>query len=180
MSRVIIHATVTLDGFIADADGGVDWMFGRPSAPEDDAVVERVLERIGAVVGGANKTQTIEDGEIPYGGMLKVPVYLMTHTEHEPIERDGVTYTFVVDDIARAVESAKQAAGDKWVSLLGGSISRQCLVLGLVDELHLDVAPVLLGEGIPLFAGLGQRIDLERMETSAFASETHLRYRVLR
>lgn len=180
MALVIVHATVTLDGFLADADGGVDWMFGRPSAPEDDVVVENVMTNIGAIVGGANKTQTIDDGEIPYGGMLKVPVYLMTHTAHEPIERDGITYTFVVDDIAQAVESAAQAAGDKWVSLLGGSISRQCLQLGLVDELHLDVAPVLLGGGISLFAGLGQRIELERLETSAFASETHLRYRVLR
>lgn len=180
MARVIVHATVSVDGFIADADGGVDWMFGRPSAPEDDAVVEKVIEQIGAVVGGANKTQTIDDGEIPYGGMLKVPVFLMTHTDHEPIERDGVAYTFVVDDIARAVESAKQAAGDKWVSLLGGSISRQCLLLGLVDELHLDVTPVLLGGGVSLFAGLGRRIELERVETSAFASETHLRYHVLR
>ncbi|MBT2496136.1 dihydrofolate reductase family protein [Microbacterium sp. ISL-59] len=180
MARVIVHATVTLDGFLADADGGVDWMFGRPSAPEDDVVVENVMKNIGAIVGGANKTQTIDDGEIPYGGMLKVPVYLMTHSEHEPIERDGITYTFVVDDIAQAVESAAQAAGAKWVSLLGGSISRQCLQLGLVDELHLDVAPVLLGGGISLFAGLGQRIELERLETSAYASETHLRYRVLR
>jgi dihydrofolate reductase len=180
MARVIVHATVTLDGFLADADGGVDWMFGRPSAPEDDVVVENVMKNIGAIVGGANKTQTIDDGEIPYGGMLKVPVYLMTHTDHPPIERDGITYIFVVDDIAQAVESATQAAGDKWVSLLGGSISRQCLQLGLVDELHLDVAPVLLGDGISLFAGLGQRIELERLETSAFASETHLRYRVLR
>ncbi|MGP3536023.1 dihydrofolate reductase family protein [Microbacterium sp. RD1] len=180
MAHVIVHATISLDGFLADPNGSVDWMFGRPAAPEDDDVVNAVVERIGAVVGGANRTQTIEDGEIPYGGMLKVPVYLMTHSPHDPIERDGVTYTFVVDDIAQAVELAKASAGDKWVSLLGGSISRQCLQLGLVDELHLDVAPVLLGEGISLFAGLGQRIELERVETSAFASETHLRYRVLR
>ena len=179
MAQVIVHATVTVDGFIADSDGEVDWMFGRASAPEDDAVVEKVMERIGAVVGGANKTQTIEEGEIPYGGMLKVPVYLMTHSHHEPIVRDGVRYTFVVDDIALAVESAKQAAGDKWVSLLGGRISRQCLQLGLVDELHLDITPVLLGKGISLFAGLGQHIELERLETSAFASETHLRFRVI-
>ncbi|MEV0586885.1 dihydrofolate reductase family protein [Nonomuraea sp. NPDC050310] len=180
MATVIVHATITLDGFLAKEDGGVDWMFGRPSAPEDDAVVEAVMSRIGAVVGGANKTQTIEDGEIPYGGMLKVPVYLMTHSPHEPIERDGTTYTFVVDDIAEAVRLATQAAGDRWVSLLGGSIARQCLRLGLVDELHLDVAPVLLGDGISLFAGLGRHIELERLETSAFASEAHLRYRVLR
>ncbi|MEV4805429.1 dihydrofolate reductase family protein [Nonomuraea sp. NPDC049421] len=180
MATVIVHATITLDGFMATKDGGVDWMFGRPSAPEDDAVVETVMSRIGAVVGGANKTQTIEDGEIPYGGMLKVPVYLMTHSAHEPIERDGTTYNFVVDDINEAVRLATQAAGDGWVSLLGGTISRQCLRLGLVDELHLDVAPVLLGDGISLFAGLGRHIELERLDTSAFASETHLRYRVLR
>ena len=179
MAQVIIHATVTVDGFMADIDGGVDWMNGFPSAPEDEEVVRRVVQDIGAVVGGANKTQTVEDGEVPYGGMITAPVYLMTHSAHEPIERDGVTYTFVVDDIAQAVESAKRAAGEKLVSLLGGSISRQCLELGLVDEIHLDVVPILLGEGISLFTGLSKSIRLERVETSAFASETHLRYRVL-
>jgi dihydrofolate reductase len=179
MSKVFIHATVTLDGFMADTDGGVDWMNGFPSAPGDEDVVGRVIQELGAVVGGANKTQTIEDGEVPYGAEVKVPVYLMTHSAHEPIEKDDVTYTFVVDDITEAVEAAKKTAGDKWVSLLGGSISRQCLELGLVDEIQLHVVPVLLGEGISLFAGLRERVKLERVETLAFASETHLRYRVL-
>lgn len=179
MSKVFIHATVTLDGFMADTDGGVDWMNGFPSAPGDEDVVGRVIQELGAVVGGANKTQTIEDGEVPYGAEVKVPVYLMTHSAHEPIEKDGVTYTFVVDDITQAVESAKKAAGDKWVSLLGGSISRQCLEIGLVDEIQLHVVPILLGEGISLFAGLRERVKLELVETLAFASETHLRYRVL-
>lgn len=179
MSKVFVHATVTLDGFMADSDGGVDWMNGFPSAPEDEGVVGKLIQQLGAVIGGANTTQTIEDGEVPYGAMVKVPVYLMTHSAHEPIEKDGVTYSFVVDDIALAVEAAKQAAGDKWVSLLGGSISRQCLELGLVDEIQLHVVPILLGEGISLFTGLSKRIKLERLETSAFASETHLRYRVL-
>lgn len=179
MAKVIIHATVTVDGFMADVDGGVDWMNGFPSAPGDEDVVGRVMQELGAVVGGANKMQTIDDGEIPYGGMLKVPVYLMTHRAHEPIEKDDVTYTFVVDDITQAVESGKEAAGDKLVSLLGGSISRQCLELGLVDEIQLHVVPILLGEGISLFTGLSKHIKLERVDTSAFASETHLRYRVL-
>jgi dihydrofolate reductase len=180
MATVFIHATVTQDGFMADPGGGIEWMFGVPTVTEDEDVVKRVMDRIGAVVGGANKTQTVEEGEEPYGGMLKVPVYLMTHTEHEPIEKDGTTYTFVVEDIALAVATAKEAAGDRWVSLLGGSISGQCLRLGLVDEIHLDVVPLLLGDGIPLFAGLGQRVELERVETSGFAAEAHLRYRVLR
>jgi dihydrofolate reductase len=178
MAKVIIHATVSLDGFMADTDGGVDWMLGFPTAPEDEEVVGRIVSELGAVVGGANKTQTIEDEETPYGGNVKVPVYLMTHSAHESIEKDGVTYTFVVDDIMRAVDSAKQAAGDGWVSLLGGSISRQCLKLGIVDEIHLHVVPILLGGGISLFAGLEERIRLERVETAAFASETYLRYRV--
>jgi dihydrofolate reductase len=180
MSGVMIHATITLDGFLADPEGGVDWMFDFPSAPEDEDVVDRVCARIGSVVGGANATRTIEDGEIPYGGMLDVPVFLLTHEAADPIERDGITYTFVVDDIVGAVDEAKRAAGDKWVSLLGGKISRQCLEQGLVDEIQIDVVPVLLGRGIPLFAGLDRRIDLERLETSAFASETHQRFRVIR
>jgi dihydrofolate reductase len=179
MAQVLVHATVTLDGFMADSDGGIDWMFGFPSAPEDDDVVQRIWSRIGAVVGGANATQTIDDGELPYGGMLHVPVFLMTHTPHHPVEREGVTYTFVVDDIAAAVESAKQAAGQRWVSLLGGSIARRCLTLGLVDEIVVHVVPILLGRGIPLFAGLDTPVRLERLDTEAFASETHLRYRVL-
>jgi dihydrofolate reductase len=180
MATTFIHATVTLDGFMADTDGGIDWMFGTPTAPEDEAVVQRVMDRIGAVVGGANKARTIDDGEEPYGGTLKVPVYLMTHTPHEPVAKDGTTYSFVVDDIALAVATAREAAGDRWVSLLGGSVSRQCLRLGLVDEIHLDVVPLLLGDGISLFGGLGQRVGLERVETSGFAAEAHLRYRVLR
>lgn len=139
MATVMIHATVMLDGYLADSDGGVDWMFDFASALEDGDVVARVCERIGAIVGGANSTRTIEDGEVPYGGILKVPVFLMTHQPADPIERDGVTCTFVVDDIAAAVATAEDS----------------------------------------LFAGLGMRVDLERVETSAFASETHLRLRVL-
>lgn len=180
MGKVLIHATVTVDGFMADVDGGVDWMFGFEAADADMSLVQRVWDDIGAVVGGANKTQTIEDGEIPYGGMLKVPVFLMTHSAHDAIERDGIIYTFIVDDVSKAVEQAKAASGGKTVALLGGSISRQCLELGLVDEIQLHVVPLLLGQGISLFSGLTQSVTLERLETEAFASETHLRFRVVR
>jgi dihydrofolate reductase len=179
MAQVFIHATISLDGYMADVEGSVDWMHGFPVVPEDEDIVGRVVHELGAVVAGASRSQTIEDGEVPYGGALGVPIYLMTHTAHEPIQKDGVTYTFVVDDIRQAVELAKQAAGDKWVSLLGGSISRQCLELGLVDEIRLHVVPIILGQGISLFTGLRSPIRLERIETSAFAAEMHLRYRIL-
>lgn len=180
MGNVIIHATVTLDGFMADTNGGLDWMFDVASVDEDDALIGNVVNELGAVVGGANKTQTIEEGEEPYGGSVKIPVFEMTHTPHDPIEKDGTTYTFIVDDIAQAVEAAKAAAGDKSVALLGGSIARQCLNLGLVDEIQLHVVPILLGDGISLFAGLGETVKLERIETAAFADGVHLRYRVLK
>jgi dihydrofolate reductase len=180
MGTVLVHATVTLDGFMADSDGGVDWMFGFDSADADTELVEGLWQEIGAVVGGANRAQTVDEGEEPYGGMLGVPVFLMTHSSHDPIEKDGTTYTFVVDDIGRAVELAREAAGGRTVALLGGSVSRQCLELGLVDEIQLHVVPVLLGSGIPLFSGLSHQIRLERVSTEAFASETHLRFRVVR
>ncbi|MCR2785735.1 MULTISPECIES: hypothetical protein [unclassified Microbacterium] len=114
MGKVLVHATVSLDGFMADADGGVDWMDGFPVAPGDEELVGSVVQELGAVIGGANKTQTVDDGEVPYGGMAGVPVFLMTHSAHEPIEKDGVVYTFVVDEIAQAVASAKDAAGSTW------------------------------------------------------------------
>ena len=180
MGKIIIHATITLDGFMADTNGSVDWMSDLEATDQDYAVVNKVMEEIGAVVGGSNKTNTIEEGEVPYGGMLKIPVYLMTHEAHEPIEKDGITYNFFVNNITQAVEAAKAAAGDKSVSLLGGSISRQCLKLGLVDEIVLDVEPLLLGDGISLFGGLEQKIKLKRLETEAFASETHMRFSVVK
>jgi dihydrofolate reductase len=180
MGRVLIHATVTVDGFMADSDGGIDWMFGSESADADTTLVNSVMAEIGAVIGGSNKTNTIEEGELPYGGMLKVPVFLMTHTARDPIHKDGITYTFVVDDIKQAVEKARAASDGKSVALLGGTISRQCLELGLVDEIQLHVVPVLLGEGISLFSGLEHSVKLKRLDTEAFASEIHMRFGVVR
>lgn len=178
MRKVFIHAVVSLDGFMADPEGGLDWMSGFPEAEGDEALMRGVWDRIGAVVGGANKTRTIAEGEQPYGGLLHVPVFLMTRSPHPPIDLNGTRYTFVVNDIAEAVRAARDAAGDKDVSLLGGTISRQCLELGLVDEIQLHLVPILLGRGIPLFGGLKAPVRLERMETAAFAAGVHLRYRV--
>lgn len=180
MGKVFIHATITLDGYMADKNHTVDWMSGLEAIDEDYAVVNKVMAEIGAVVAGSNKTQTVPDDEQPYGGTLKAPVFEMTHEAHEPIEKNGTTYTFVVNDIAKAVAMAKEAAGDKSVALLGGTIARQCLKLGLVDEIILDVEPLLLGEGVSLFEGLGERVNLARVDTSAYASEVHLRYRIVK
>lgn len=70
MGKVFIHATTTLDGFMADANGSVDWMSDLEATDENYAVVNSVMAEIGAIIGGANKTHTIEDGEQPYGNTL--------------------------------------------------------------------------------------------------------------
>lgn len=165
---------------MAGPNGDMGWMQDLEAVDKDYEVVNKVMAEIGAIVGGSNSTNTIEEGEIPYGGMVKAPVYLMSHESHDLIEKDGITYNFVVDDIVQAVATAKTVAGDKSVALLGGKIARQCLQHGLVDEIVLDVEPLLLGEGISLFEGLGQMVKLKRLETSAFASETHLRFQVIK
>lgn len=94
---------------MAGVDGDMSWMQDLEAVDEDYAVVNKVTAEIGAIVGGSNKTNTIEDDGMPYGGTLKVPVFLMTHEAHEPVEKDGVVYNFVVDDIKLAVEKAKAA-----------------------------------------------------------------------
>jgi dihydrofolate reductase len=179
MGLVMMHATVSLDGYMADLGGSVDWMNGFPVAREDEEAVQSIVRQIGAVVFGVKEIQTVHDGEVPYGGSLGVPMFVMTHIAHEAIEKDGTTYTFVVDDVANAIASARQAAGDKTVSVLGGAVSRQCLERGLVDLIQLHVVPIILGEGISLLSGLSRPVRLERIDTSAFAAEVHLRYRVL-
>src|SRR4051795_8864024 len=86
-----------------------------------------------------------------------VPVFVLTHHTREPLEMDGgTTFTFVTDGIESALEQARAAAGDRDVSVAGGaSVSAQYLAAGLVDEVHLHVAPVLLGAGELLFDGAG-------------------------
>jgi dihydrofolate reductase len=83
------------------------------------------------------------------------PVFVLTHHEREPVEKQGgTTYTFVTDGIESALEQARAAAGDKDVTVAGGAdVAQQYLAAGLFDEIQLHVAPVLLGGGVRLFDG---------------------------
>ena len=86
-----------------------------------------------------------------------VPVFVLTHHEREPVVKEGgTTFTFVTDGIESALEQARAAAEDKDVELSGGaSVAQQYLSAGLLDELHIHVAPILLGGGVSLFGELG-------------------------
>lgn len=176
MAGVFVHVTMSLDGFIARPNGDIaDWAFNY----SPDGMVDKVMGEIGAVVIG-NRTfeGTMRIHGLPYGGMVKVPQFVVTHAAREPLAKGGLTFTFVTGGIERAVAQAKAAAGDKKVALLGASIDQQCLKAGLADEIVIHLCPILLDEGIRLFDHLGKSIELERTEAVSSGGITSLRFRV--
>jgi len=111
------------------------------------------------------------------GPMGDIPVFVLTH--HLPTLSYPAVFTFVSDGVAGAIGQAQQAAGEKDVHLFGATIMQQALPLGLVDEIHLHVMPVLLGAGTALFGSLDSAIALERTGAQLTPAATHLQYRVL-
>jgi dihydrofolate reductase len=178
MGEVFIHVTMSLDGFIGRPNGEIeDWAFHYGT----DEMVDEVMGKIGAVVLG-NRTfeGTMKINGLPYGGMVKVPQFVVTHAAREPLTKDGLTFMFV-DGIESAVQRAETAARDKSVALLGASIDQQCLKAGLVDEIVIHLCPILLNEGIRLFDHLSsQSIELERTEVVSSAGITSLRFRIVK
>ncbi len=179
MGKVFIHVTMSLDGFIARPDGEIaGWAFNSGT----DEMATGVMEEIGSVIMGNRgiKEGRIDENTIPYGGLVKVPQFVVTHTPREPITIGGLTFTFV-GSIEQAIAQAKVAAGDKSVALLGASIDQQALKAGLVDEMMIHLVPVLLGDGIRLFDHLGNGdIKLERTEIVAASGITSLRFKILK
>jgi dihydrofolate reductase len=177
MSNVFIHVTMSLDGLIARPNDDIDWAFHYGT----DHMAGEVMEEIGAVVLGNRgfKEGTMQISRLPYGGMVNVPYFVVTHEAHKPVTIGGVTFTFLTDGIEHIVESARHAAGDKKVSLLGVSIDQQCLKAGLVDEIVIHLVPIVLGEGIRLFDHVGSKsIELERTEVVTTSQLKSLRFRV--
>jgi dihydrofolate reductase len=128
-------------------------------------------------------------GEEPWEGWwgdnppFRVPVFVLTHHEREPlVKHGGTTFNFVTDGIESALERAAEAAGSRDISLGGGaSVARQYLAAGLLDELQLNLVPVLLGGGTRLFEdGVGAGLKLEPVLVVETPDVTHLRYSVSR
>ncbi|MBI9050104.1 MAG: dihydrofolate reductase family protein [Anaerolineaceae bacterium] len=174
MAKVIIHTTLTLDGFMARPNDDIDWAF-KFSA---DETVREIMSEIGAVIMG--NSSTITEDTLPYDGQIKVPQFVVTHHPRDPITIGGLTFTYL-NSIERAVEQAKKAAREKNVMLLGASIDQQCLNAGLVDEIMVHLAPILIGEGIRLFDHLhASDIKLERIAAVTSGEITSLRFRVIK
>jgi dihydrofolate reductase len=154
-----------------------------------NTVLEESLDNLGAVVMGRNMFGGGPGpwGEDPWQGWwgdeppFHVPVFVLTHHAREPLEMEGgTTFFFVTDGIESALEQAKAAAGGKDVSLGGGAdVAQQYLKAGLVDEMLLNVAPVVLGSGTRLFENLDDAdIALDRIQVVEAPDVTHLKYRL--
>lgn len=152
---------------------------------ESSAVIERRLAATGATVMGRNMFGGGPGpwGDEPWTGWwgddppFHHPVFVLTHHPRPPLECEGgTTFTFVTDGIGAALEGARAAAGDRDVAVAGGAeAARQFLAADLVDEMEIDLAPVLLGTGERLFEGLGPgRPGLAHVRTVAAPGVTHL------
>jgi dihydrofolate reductase len=152
-------------------------------------VMEEALENVGATVMGREMFGGGPGpwGEDPWQGWwgdeppFHTPVFVLTHHEREPLEKQGGTsFIFVTDGIESALEQAKEAAGGKDVALGGGAgVAQQYLAAGLIDELDLNLVPVLLGGGRRLFDNLaGADVALEQVRVIEAPGVTHIKYRV--
>ena len=135
--------------------------------------------KMGAFVTG-RRTFDITNG---WGGSppLGVPTFVVTHTLPQEWVYEGSPFTFVTEGVESAVKQAKAVAGDKDVAVSAASIAQQCIRLGLLDEIHVDLVPVLLGGGVRLLDHLGTGpIDLERTRVVEAPGVTHLTFRVVK
>jgi len=143
------------------------------------ALMREVYRSVGALVSG-RRTFDITNG---WNGRhpLDVPVFIVTHrVPQEWVNRDA-PFTFVTDGVESAVEQARRVAGNKNVAVGAASITQQCLRAGLLDEIHVDLVPVLLGKGVRLFEHLGaEPIELEQTRLIEAPGVTHVTFRVVK
>ncbi len=196
MSTVYTGASVSLDGYISGpGESGFEHLFKwygsgdvevpttKPDmtmrvTPENAEHLHLISELTGALVVGRKLFDFTNgwDGQHPLGK----PVVVLTHSVPDGWEREGEWFTFVSEGIEQAIETARTLAGGKGVGVNGGQIARQCLQAGLLDEVWIDLVPVLLGDGTPFFPSLeGAPYTLEGPVSIVDARDvTHLRYRV--
>jgi dihydrofolate reductase len=200
MSKVLAGITMSLDGYITGPNDrlgaglgeggerlhywvfGGPWSYGRPregeAAPADREYMEDVFVSGGAWLVGRTMHDVVDGwGDDPGFG---VPVFVVTHRPHETVVKGDTTFEFVTDGTDAALGRARSAAGTKNVIVMGGAdLLRQYLDAGVVDELTLTVAPVLLGGGKRLFDGMSRTdISFERTAVIESPFATHIRYRV--
>jgi dihydrofolate reductase len=204
MTRTNLSMSISADGYVAGPNqsednpiglGGMalhDWHLGtNKDHPANRQVIMDMLDGMGATIMGRNMFGPIRGqwGESDWKGWwgsnppYHCPVFVLTHHRHDPIEMEGgTTFYFVTDGIESAHAQAKAAAGDRDISIAGGaSCARQAIEAGLVDEIDLQVTPVILGSGERLFDGFQPgNPQLELVRVLEAPGVAHLRYRIIR
>lgn len=197
MTKVYTGASMSLDGYISGpAESGFEHLFqwysnGDMAVPTTDPNMtlqmtatsarhfREIVDNTGALIVG-RKLFDLTNG---WGGNHPMgrPVVVLTHNVPDGWPRDDAPFTFVTDGIEKAVAAAKALAGDKAVGVNGGTIARQCLDAGLLDEIWIDLIPVLLGGGTPFFDQLKTvPVAVDGPTVLEGTGVTHLRYRVRR
>jgi dihydrofolate reductase len=174
--------TISLDGFVADQNGNAGRLYPDLAALQHSAYMKDAIAQTGAVLMG-RRTFEMGDPDSYVGSYeFQVPIFVLTHHSPSvaPKQDEQLTFTFVTDGVESAVAQAKAAAGDKAVQVVGGgSIARQLLDAGLVDELHVDIMPVFLGTGLRSFESASlERVRLEKVSVQEVGARTSLRFRV--
>lgn len=179
MTTFLYSASMSVDGFIAGPGGDMSWLAAYLGP---NPVLDELTPRVGALLVG-NRTCRGDDpfrgepgeGEA-FGGGWAGPQFVLTH--HPPAEPvPGVTF---VGDLESALAAAREAAGDRYVNVLGASVAAQCLNAGVLDEVLLAIAPVMLGDGVRVFdfAG-GTNVRLEPISVTEAPQATNLWLRVV-
>jgi dihydrofolate reductase len=180
MAGVIAGMTVSLDGFVNDRNGSPSPLYTDFAELRDSDYMTETAAETGAVLMGR---RMFDLGEPDSWGdyEFQVPIFVVTHHPPATVPTvDGpLTFTFVTDGVESAVKAARAAAADKTVQVVGGpTLINQLFRAGLVDELHLDVMPVLLGSGQRFFDDI--EVPLEKFAVQEIGVRTGLRFRVTR
>jgi dihydrofolate reductase len=203
MGKVVFNMTVSLDGFVAGPNDGPDnglgdggdalfnWYFSGDTeipisdgnmvlkvSPQSAEILKQSFETYGAGVWGR---RTFDIAHAWSGHPPGTPCFIVTHTIPQEWVYNGSPFTFVTDGVESAIRQAKKAAGEKDVVICTASVLQQALKAGLVDEIYVDVAPLLLGNGVRLFEHFGETpIELEKLRAIDAPGVTHLGFRVVK
>jgi len=181
MATVIAGMTMSLDGFVEDEEGSAGALYPDLEELQDAPYLKAMQAETGAVLMGRRTFDMAGDAD-DYADSyeLQVPIFVVTHTPPavEPKRNERLSFTFVTDGVRSAVAQATEAAGERAVTVVGGvDLTRQLLDADLVDELCVDVMPVLLGGGRRLFEGSRSTV-LEKLRVDEAGMRTSLRFRV--
>lgn len=173
MRNTSLFIAMSLDGYIADKQGGVDWLGGEESTADDMASYLSFIENIDTVVMGWNTyrqiTMELSQEDWPYAEM---DTYVVTHQKATPME--GVT--FVNEDPCELIDRLQQEAGNGIWICGGANIAQQLIQENKIDIFHISVIPILLGEGIRLFKDGQPTLPLKLIETQSYNGIVDLVY----